>query len=664
MTTDVHTSTSTSTSSGRDRTRTLRIIALWVTTAFHASPGLTIVMCLTTVLSAALAPFSAYGVKLAVDGVTQGTSIWPGIAIVGAALLCNALSSAVSGPMGDTLGERVHLHVHDDLIRLTAQLPGIAHHEHPALADRIALIERDSYSLVGVWRMFSLVGAATGTFALVVMLSTVSPWLNVLLLLGLGVTATQATGHIRREALWRDNEKYRRLGEKVVDVLATPSSGVEARAFGLHQPLLGVAAEAHEIRHRAWHALTLRFGALGVLGWIVYGLGYAAAVVWVVVGASRGETTIGDVTMLVVIGPQINTTARSITSSYAVLVESMSVFARYEWLREHARTNDWSDSSQRPPDRLTDGIRFSHVDFAYPSSVAAVAGDSEAVSRPATRAPRTARASTKASASTRASTSTNASGDADGAAAGAGPTTPRRSLTDVDLHLPAGSTVAFVGDNGAGKSTLVKLLARLYDPTGGTITVDGVPLAEIDPVAWRERVSAGFQDFAALEFLAAETVAVGDLTGREDQELIESAVDAGQARAVVAGLSQGLDTQLGQQFTGGVGLSGGQWQRLALSRAFMRRRPLLMLLDEPTAALDPEAESSIYTQYGETARRLAKETGAVTVLVSHRFSTVRMADLIVVVADGRIAEVGTHAELLAAGGRYAELFDLQASAYR
>jgi ATP-binding cassette subfamily B protein len=294
----------------------------------------------------------------------------------------------------------------------------------------------------------------------------------------------------------------------------------------------------------------------------------------------------------------------------------VQTFGRYRWLREYSAAHTWSDSVSVPPERLTDGIRFDHVDFAYPSAEAAEE------------------------------------------------TSPKLALRDVDLHLPAGTTVAFVGENGAGKSTLVKLLARLYDPTRGAVLIDGVPLSELDPALWRERMSAGFQDFASLEFLATDSIGVGDLANRDDADRLGASIAAGQAGPVIESLDDGLETQLGTRFEGGVGLSGGQWQRLALARAFMRRRPLLMLLDEPTAALDPEAEQAIYQQYGDAARELAKTTGAVTVLVSHRFSTVRMADLIVVVADGRISEFGTHADLLRAGGRYAELFELQARAYR
>ncbi|MGD7707766.1 ABC transporter ATP-binding protein [Microlunatus sp. Y2014] len=593
---------------------TIRLFLLWISIAFKASPGLATFLCLATVGSAALAPFSVYGVKLAVDGLTRGSSVWPGLVVVAVALLLTALSRAVSGPAGDTLDDRVHLYVHDDLIRLTAGLPGIGHHEHPALSDRVALIERDAHRLVGVWRMFSLIGAVAGSLALVTMLSTVSPWLNLLLVLALGVTSIQAVSQARLESLWRGNERFRRLGTKIVDVLTTITAGVEVRAFGLRRPLLAVAAEGHEMHHRPIRDITRRYAGWAIVGWIVYGVGFAAAMVWLVARAADGQATVGDVTLLVLIGPQINTTARSITSSWTMLIQTIAVFARYQWLRDYAREHDWSTSVALPPSRLREGIRFDHVDFAYPGEE--------------------------------------------------GKEQPRQALTDVDLLLPAGRTVAFVGDNGAGKSTLVKLLARLYDPTSGAVRVDGVALSELSPVAWRERVSAGFQDFATLEFLASEAIGVGALDHHDDAGLIDRAVDTGQARAVVAELTKGLDTQLGRQFTDGAGLSGGQWQRLALARAFMRQDPLLMLLDEPTAALDPEAEALVYTEYGRVARRLARETGAVTILVSHRFSTVRMADLIVVVADGRIAEVGTHTELVGKGGRYAQLFDLQASAYR
>jgi ATP-binding cassette subfamily B protein len=234
-------------------------------------------------------------------------------------------------------------------------------------------------------------------------------------------------------------------------------------------------------------------------------------------------------------------------------------------------------------------------------------------------------------------------------------------LHDIDLRLPAGATVALVGDHGSGKTTLVKLLCGFQRPTTGAITVDGTSLAETDPESWRERVTSAFQDFSRFPFLAGEAVGVGNLAQMHD---IAEAADKGGATQVFARLPEGDQTRLGKALGDGVELSGGQWQKIALSRAFMRSTPLLAVLDEPTAALDAAGEYEVYQRYAEAARQWQRATGGITLLVSHRFATIRMADLIVVLDHGRIIEHGTHAELIDRAGRYAHLYELQASAYQ
>ncbi|HEY0991419.1 MAG TPA: ABC transporter ATP-binding protein, partial [Kofleriaceae bacterium] len=235
---------------------------------------------------------------------------------------------------------------------------------------------------------------------------------------------------------------------------------------------------------------------------------------------------------------------------------------------------------------------------------------------------------------------------------------------DVNLDLPAGSVVALVGENGAGKTTLVKLLCRFYEPTTGAITVDGVDLARFPVDAWRRRISAGFQDFARLQLLARESIGVGDVDQLDGDAHVLAALERAAAPELPAALPRGLDTQLGREFHGGVELSQGQWQKVALGRAMMRSAPLLMILDEPTASLDAPTEHALFERYAGAARRAAAATGAITILISHRFSTVRMADMILVVAGGRIAEIGDLAALVRAGGLYAELYELQRRAYR
>ncbi|SDE17899.1 ABC transporter ATP-binding protein [Auraticoccus monumenti] len=595
-----------------------RVLGLWLTTAFRATPGLTVLMGAAVMANAAFGPLATLGIKWVVDAMTGGGDPTAGVVLLVASLTVTLLARSLTTPLGDTLAERIFLYVERDLLRLTTAIPSLAHHEDRELADRISLLEQQRRRLGAIWQLLGAVSAVTSVVTVVVLLASVHPLLVLLLPLAAVVAVVDARGKQAQRTLINSHEHLRRLGTATLDTLADPGPGLEVRCFGLAPTLLRVASATMMLRYWRYRRATLRWAGRTALAWLVFLLGYAVGVVWVVSRLLAGTSSVGDLVLVVLIAPQVAATAGLLISSSRVIAEVWDTFERYFWLREYAADHSWDESRTAPPERLSRGIELRGVGFDYPS------------------------------------TTTN--GSAEGSR--------HRALHGVDLVLPAGSTVALVGDNGAGKSTLVKLLARLYDPTSGQVLVDGTPLTELDPRLWRARTSAGFQDFARWELTAGHAVGVGDLPHLDDRSRVSAASTAGQAQDLITSLPQTFDTQLGAGYEDGVGLSGGQWQRLALSRAFMRTRPLLMLLDEPTAALDPEAEHAIYEQYASAAARVAAETGGITVLVSHRFSTVRLADLIVVVGEGRVLEQGTHAELLAAGGRYAELFELQAHAYR
>ena len=238
------------------------------------------------------------------------------------------------------------------------------------------------------------------------------------------------------------------------------------------------------------------------------------------------------------------------------------------------------------------------------------------------------------------------------------PGAPRPAIDDVSLHLRPGEKVALVGENGAGKTTLIKLLGGLYTPTSGRILLDGTDLLEWSPAALRRRIGVIFQDFVRYQLLFGENIGAGDVEGFEDQERWEKAAAQGMADAVADELSEGYQTQLGRWFKGGTELSGGQWQKVALARAFMREGADILVLDEPTSAMDAEAEALIFQRFKELTR------DKMAILISHRFSTVRMADRIIVLDRGRVLESGSHEALVAEEGRYARLFALQAEGYR
>jgi ATP-binding cassette, subfamily B, bacterial len=231
-------------------------------------------------------------------------------------------------------------------------------------------------------------------------------------------------------------------------------------------------------------------------------------------------------------------------------------------------------------------------------------------------------------------------------------------LNHIFLHLPLGEKLAIVGENGSGKTTLIKLLTRLYVPSSGRILLDGVDLNNWESNALRRRIGVIFQNFVQYQFTAGENVGVGDVDHLTDAQEWETAANKGMAKPFIEGLPQGFNTQLGKWFKDGQELSGGQWQKIALSRAFMRSDADILILDEPTAAMDPEAEMTIFNHF----RSLTQNR--MVVLISHRFSTVRMADKIIVMANGQIIEQGSHLQLLKAQGRYAHLFSLQAAGYQ
>jgi ATP-binding cassette subfamily B protein/ATP-binding cassette subfamily C protein len=232
------------------------------------------------------------------------------------------------------------------------------------------------------------------------------------------------------------------------------------------------------------------------------------------------------------------------------------------------------------------------------------------------------------------------------------------ALKGISLHLKPGEKLAIVGENGSGKTTLIKLLTRLYTPESGRILLDGLDLQEWDVEMLRRRIGVIFQNFVRYQFTVGENVGVGDVDHMEDEARWEVAAEKGTARPFIEAMPEGFNTQLGRWFKGGQELSGGQWQKIALSRAFMRTGADILVLDEPTAAMDAEAEVQIFDHF----RKITQNQ--MVVLISHRFSTVRMADQIVVMAGGELSEQGTHEELLKLGGRYARLFSIQAAGYQ
>ena len=582
--------------------------SMWRVTklGYRHEPGLLVAAFTLTVLGAVPDALIALWLKLLGQGVVAADRTLLLVACLGLAASSAAtwFLRVVSARVTRRFRDRVTIALESHVARLQASVPTIAHQERPVLLDRLSVLRDEIFVLDHLYMsMFTTAGWVLRLAVTVGLLVSIHPALALLAVAALPTVLTSTWRPGVERAVQESVAVHQRLARHLFATATTAPPGKEVRVTGTGPRLAAQRREAWERMYRPMaHARTVS-AAWHAAGWAVFGFGYVGAVVFVASGLRAGA---GSVLLVLAAGARLSAYIGATVGEIGFLRGIwMDGSQRLAWLEDYAAAFDEAADAD-PPARLQRGIRFEHVSFAYPG-------------------------------------------------------TDRRVLDDVTLDLPAGSVVAVVGENGAGKSTLVKLLAKLYTPDEGAITVDGVPLARLRTEAWRSRLAGAFQDFFRFELRASASVGVGDLPRVDDPAAVGGAVERAGAADVVDRLPAGLGTQLGPAWPDGVEVSFGQWQKVALARGFMRDDPLVLVLDEPTAALDAETEHALFERYAQAS---TGADGRVTILVSHRFSTVRMADLIVVLDGARVAEVGSHAELMARGGPYSELYAIQAAAYR
>jgi ATP-binding cassette subfamily B protein len=575
--------------------------------AYRAEPKLLTIAFLLVTLSWLPDAFSALWLKMLTDGALDGNHATVAWAAIGLAI------AATAGWLLRTIGSRIEMRFRDratieveaHVANLQASVSSIEHHERPAYLDRLQLLREQVFLLNHIYSsLMGSIGSVGRLVITLVLLGSINP---ALVLLGLFAIPTVVVS-ARRAAAERRAEEHAapgmRLSRHLFDLGTSAGPGKEIRVDRTSDIIAARRNDAWQSWYDEVAAARWRSAMWHSLAWTVFGLAYVGAVVFV---ASGLDAPPGDVVLALAAGANLSRYLGVTVGQAEFLRWTIDAAQRLVWLEDYAERN--RDRADTPvPSRLSRGIRLEHVSFRYPG-------------------------------------------------------TERLVLDDVDLELRAGSVVALVGENGAGKSTLVKLLCRFYEPTEGLVTVDGVDLCTLRAAEWRERLSGAFQDFFRFEYEARRTIGVGDLERLDDEPVVEMAVARAGAGDVVERMPYGLDTQLGPTWREGVELSIGQWQKLALARGFMRDRPLLCVLDEPTAALDAETEHALFERFAAASRE-ASADGRITVLVSHRFSTVRMADLIVVLDGAHVVESGSHDELMSNHGLYAELYTMQAASYR
>jgi ATP-binding cassette subfamily B protein len=549
----------------------------------------------------------AWWFKLIGEGVLEGD--WSRVRLALIALGVSAVATwflqTVSTRVQRRFRDKVTIALESHIATLMASIVTIAHQERPEYLDRLATLRNQVFMLDHMYMsLFTTCAWILRLAITVVLLMSIHPVLGLLVIFGLPPALTSAwRPAVERRALERGGQQAR-LSRHLFDVATTAIPGKEVRVTGIGDRLIAERRIAWQKGNRDIASARWVSAAWHSAAWAIFGAGFVGAIVFV---ASVMAAPAGDVVLALAAASRLSSYVGATVGEVGFLRFWMDSARRLAWLEDYAASLVLT-ADQAAPERLAQGIRVEHLSFAYPG-------------------------------------------------------TDRLVLDDVNLDLPAGSVVAIVGENGAGKSTLVKLLAKMYEPTRGRILVDGQDLARIEVTGWRARLAGAFQDFFRFEFRARHSVGLGDLLRLDDEPAVLAAVDRAGADDVIAKLPAGLDTQLGPTWPGGVEVSFGQWQKLALARGFMRQRPVMLILDEPTAALDAETEHALFERYAESVRA-GDRTGRITILVSHRFSTVRMADHIIVLDGARVVESGSHEALMERRGQYAQLYGIQAAAYR
>ena len=574
--------------------------------------GLTTVLALLTIIAGILPATTAYVGKLIVDGVVLAAQtraeadIQQVLWFVGLeALIIAALSGAQRGLgvcqslLRALLGNKVNVLILEKAIQLE-----LLHFEDSEFYDRLTQARREAsvrpLSLVN--RTFSLIQNGISLVTYGGLLLQFSPW-AVLILFVAGLPAffaeTKFSGEAFRLFKWRSPETRKQAYLEMV--LAREDFAKEVQLYQVGPRFLDAYRQIFHKLYKEDRNLTLRRGfwgyALGLLSTAAFYGSYA----WIAYNAAVAAITLGEMTMYLMVFRSGQAAFSSGLASIGGMYEDNLYLSNlYEFLEEAIPEQLGSEAVGPTPG---DGVRFEDVWFTYPGS-------------------------------------------------------EKPAIKGVDFHLKPGQKLALVGENGSGKTTLIKLLTRLYRPDRGRIMLDGLDLQAWRPDVLRRRIGVIFQDFVRYQFTVGDNIGSGDVTAYEDRERWRLAADKGMALPFIGEMPKQFDTQLGRWFAGGQELSGGQWQKIALSRAFMRTGADILVLDEPTAAMDAEAEAQIFAHFRE------KTEDQMAILISHRFSTVRMADHIVVLQQGERVEEGSHEQLMARNGRYAHLFSLQAAGYQ